>query len=391
MSKIKMRCVTCGKWFQSANAKEVTCPDCTQKARKEKQAAKNTPPVATRPAPVASPVQPKPAAAPRPKATQQGGTNSWLDQLNDVKIAEPEPPPRPKVSTPPRAREQRRDSQNDGMRGPQVAPPAARGPSRGPGAYQITGDARLSPNLGQRPQQPRPPMQGTPGQGPRPAKPWQKEGARGGFKGKPRPKGPRPAPAPKPKREKILPPPPFVPTPEQIHQVEERYQILAQPTEFDGIRTQIAQEVGIPKKAVKKIIKDLRDREQIPSWWELQTYKGSSEELDRIKATYLPYLPIPPVGVHKLLADALELKPGTVYQAIKTIRTEMNLPQYNDPTVHGEEMVKKFKPAEHSDSHSQPAQESLPFSESQLSPASPTESQGTLVPSTLEERTRTAD
>src|SRR5437588_10516617 len=44
MSKTKMRCITCGKWFQSANAKEVTCPDCTQKARKEKMAAKTTPP-----------------------------------------------------------------------------------------------------------------------------------------------------------------------------------------------------------------------------------------------------------------------------------------------------------------------------------------------------------
>src|SRR5258707_12199870 len=40
MSKIKMRCTTCGKWVQSANAKEETCPDCVQKARKEKLTAK---------------------------------------------------------------------------------------------------------------------------------------------------------------------------------------------------------------------------------------------------------------------------------------------------------------------------------------------------------------
>jgi hypothetical protein len=110
---------------------------------------------------------------------------------------------------------------------------------------------------------------------------------------------------------------------------------LASPTEFDGIRTQIARELSVPKKAVKKIIKELRDRQSIPSWWEIQTYKGTSEELDKIKSAYEPLLPIPPVGVHKIIAEQLSLKPGTIYQAIKAIRLEMNLPQYNDPVVHG--------------------------------------------------------
>ena len=74
MSKTKLRCNTCGKWFQSANAKEQTCPDCLQKARKEKQAAKNAPPTAmpagqgtgpgsSQARPVPPPPKPKPAAA----------------------------------------------------------------------------------------------------------------------------------------------------------------------------------------------------------------------------------------------------------------------------------------------------------------------------------------
>jgi hypothetical protein len=147
-----------------------------------------------------------------------------------------------------------------------------------------------------------------------------------------------PAP-PKPKREKTPPPEPFTPTPEQIKQVEERYATLAAPAEFDGIRTQIAKELSIPKKAIKKIIKDFRSRQHIPSWWELQTYKGSIEEMEKIKAVYQPYLPIPPVGVHKKIAETLSMKAGTVYQAIKTIRQELNLPQYNDPDVHEEELA----------------------------------------------------
>jgi hypothetical protein len=128
-----------------------------------------------------------------------------------------------------------------------------------------------------------------------------------------------------------------------VAQVEARYEELATPTEYDGIRTQIAKELGIPKKAVKKIVKEYRDREHVPSWWELQTYKGSAEELEKIKAVYVPYLPIPPVGVHKKIAEELDMKPVDVYQAIKAIRLEMNLPQYNDPSFHEEELAQLRK------------------------------------------------
>jgi hypothetical protein len=189
-------------------------------------------------------------------------------------------------------------------------------------------------------------MEGGGGRGPRPGGPGEprydrprqggpREGKPGG---KPKAKAPKPAKPPtppKPKKEKIPPPEPFKPTPEQITQVEERYLELAVPAEFDGIRTQISKELNIPKSAVKKIVKQLRDRKGIPSWWELQTYKGSDEELEKIKSLYEPLLPVPEVGVHKKIAEELSLKPGEVYQAIKAIRLAMNLPQYNDPALHG--------------------------------------------------------
>jgi len=89
---------------------------------------------------------------------------------------------------------------------------------------------------------------------------------------------------------------------------------------------------------VKKIVKELRDRQGIPSWWELQTYKGDAEELEKIRTLYEPYLPLPNIGVHKTIADELGIKAGEVYQAIKLIRQEMGLPQYNDPTLHGIEL-----------------------------------------------------
>ncbi len=192
------------------------------------------------------------------------------------------------------------------------------------GGYRVGGGMGLPDTIGQRPRQP---MEG-PNRGPRTDK------FRSGGKPKTK-KPPKPPAPPRPKKERTPPPAPFVPTPEQVAQVENRYLELATPTEFDGIRTQIAKELSIPKKAVKKIVKDLRDRQDIPSWWELQTYKGDEEELAKIKAAYEPLLPLPPVGVHKQIAEQLSLKPGVVYQAIKVIRQEMKLPQYNDPILHG--------------------------------------------------------
>ncbi len=365
MSKIKMRCTTCGKWFQSANAKEVTCPDCVQKARKEKLAAKTAPPSSSIKTPgqtgqgAASPSRPAP---PKPKTTS-GGTSHWFDSVEDVKVSEPEQPQRSKSSPSPAPRDTRGVSglERPGNRAPGTYREGSgrgpggyrdeRGPSsyregvnRGPGSYRPGGPG-ISGGLGQRPRQPmesgvvRGPRPGVSGE-PHPDR-YTPDGKKGGKPAQAR--APKPPTPPKPKREKIPPPAPFVPAPEQVAQVEARYLELAVPAEFDGIRTQIAKEISIPKKAVKKVIKDLRERQGMPSWWEIQSYKGDSEELAKIKAVYEPYLPLPPVGVHKKIAEELSLKPGETYQAIKAIRLEMNLPQYNDPALHGLEKIPRKK------------------------------------------------
>jgi hypothetical protein len=193
-------------------------------------------------------------------------------------------------------------------------------------------------------------MEGGFNRGPRPSPPGDARPNSKRDNKPPKAQTPKPQAPPKPKREKIPPPTPFVPTPEQIAQVEARYLELAVPAEFDGIRTQIATELSIPKKAVKKIVNDLRERNHIPSWWETQVYKGDSEELAKIKAAYEPYLPLPPVGVHKKIADELSLKAGIVYQAIKAIRLEMNLPQFNDPSLHGDELAARKQAQESKES-----------------------------------------
>ena len=363
MSKIKMRCTTCGKWFQSANAKEVTCPDCVQKARKEKLAAKTAPPAAPKISGQGSPgtgSSGRPSAVP-PKPKSASSTSRWFDSLSDVKVSEAEtPPPRSRPPSSPVPRETYGGAGTRGSSAQRDERSAGPGGYRGSGGYRGPGSYHNAPmsgsivgGIGSRPRQP---LEGvTPTRGPRPAGPpgdhridkYTVGGKRGG-----RPpmgqKKPRPATPPKPKREKIPPPEPFKPTPEQITQIETRYMELAIPTEFDGIRSQIAHELAIPKKAVKQVVKALREREHLPSWWETQTYKGDEEEKAKIKSAYEPYLPVPPVGVHRKIADELDLKPGIVYQAIKTIRAEMNLPPYNDPELHAaefEEIKRKAREA----------------------------------------------
>jgi hypothetical protein len=348
MSKNKMRCITCGKWFQSANVKDVTCPECVQKARKDKLASKAAPPAAQKPGQAApgavSPARPN-IAAPKQKPVSSS-TSHWFDSINDVKVSEPDPPQqRPKLSPSPASRDAQGGASNRGSAGQreEAAQGGSRGPGsggnyRGPGAYR---NAPLSGSIvGGISQRPRQPMEG--------GAPARSGGEHridkyhvGGKKGeKPTTsKRPKTAPPPKqPKREKIPPPEPFKPTPEQVAQVEARYlELVTAQGEFDGIRSQIAQETSVPKKTVKQIVKNLREREHIPSWWETQIYKGDSEEKEKIQAAYQPYLPVPPVGIHRQIADELDLKPGLVYQAIKTIRQEMNLPQYNDPSFHAAE------------------------------------------------------
>jgi hypothetical protein len=370
MSKTKIRCNTCGKWFQSANAKEVTCPDCLQKARKEKMAAKAAPPSAGKTAPGAEAPSRSVPPPPKPKPAESG-TSHWLDTQGDVKVAQPDQPTRPKIPSSPAPRDNRGAPERD-RGGYQSTGPGGyrdrdeRGPSgpggyregnyrspggyregnyRSPAPYRVGGGMGIPDTDTQRPRQPMPGPGGP--RGPRPSGPGEQRPDKGPG-GKPagqKQKTPKPKPEtpPKPKREKIPPPAPFKPTEEQIAQVEARYQELAVPTEFDGIRTQISKELSIPKTAVKKIIKDFREKQDIPSWWDLQTFKGNEEELAKIKAAYEPHLPLPPVGIHKQIAEELSLKPGDVYQAIKTIRLEMNLPQYNDPALHGLELKPRKK------------------------------------------------
>lgn len=140
-------------------------------------------------------------------------------------------------------------------------------------------------------------------------------------------------PAKSPKRAPSLP----ELTEEMRARIEERYLELANPVEYDGIRTQISAELNVPKVLIKQAVRDLRVRLQLPSWWELQSYRGTDRELDRVRDLYVPYLPVPPIGVHRQIAEQLGLDSLAVYRAIRRIRAELRLPRFNPIEAHKSE------------------------------------------------------
>ncbi len=286
--KIKMRCARCGKSFRSASQKQTLCLDCEAKARQERAAtrAQGAKPAAqTQPALVAPPKIVGPGAGilvPGMKPTQTS-VPPETGPLGAAALAA-ERTQRPAPTRAGAHHEQQSKHETHGH------------------------DTRHGHEVHERS-----------GHG---------EHAHTTTTGSNRAKAAREA---KPTRPAA---PAVTLTDELRAQIEARYLELANPVEFDGIRTQIATELGIPKTLIKRAVLDLRTRMQMPSWWELRAFTGSAEELDRIRQAYLPHLPIPAVGIHRQIASDLGLDPVTVYQGIRHIRAEMRLPQYNPPDAH---------------------------------------------------------
>lgn len=290
--KVKMRCARCGKSFKSSGAKQTLCPDCDAKARNERAASKSAGP---------KPASAVPAQPQAPKIVGPGAS-ILVPGLVASRPATPE------------------ESGTSGERRPERGTPAATGDMRGrPGHTPHPAHAPSTPPGSSRASHGEQTAHDTPQRKVRTAE----------LQSQPKvhkePKQPRSA------------TPAIELTDELRQKVEQRYLELANPVEYDGIRTQIAGELSIPKALVKKAVLELRARMQMPSWWELQSYTGGNSDLERIRRAYMPLLPVPEIGVHKTIAAELGLEPGVVYQGIKRIRAEMRLPRYNAPELHGGE------------------------------------------------------
>ena len=326
--KDKMRCARCGKTFKPARSSQTLCDQCEKQERAARAAAKATNVTSTRPgASVTQPVRIVGPAAnlldPTAPSAPTGAPPPDTGLFGSAAIREEQRREQQRRDEQRRAEERARDEQRARERAQAQAERRPRGlhddrQSHPSGAYSPNGPKRS---------------------------------------GKPAaPRGERLAPAPRAPKAPRTVVPQFEMTDELRAKIEARYLELAQPIEFDGIRTQIASELNVPKSHVKHVVAELRSRMQLPSWWELQSYSGAETDLERIRMAYLPHLPVPEVGIHKTLAESLNLDPRTVYQGIRRIRAEMRLPQYNAPETHGDIPLNHRTSAGQSAQVDQPAQ-----------------------------------
>ncbi len=311
--KDKVRCARCGRMFKPTKSSQTLCEACEKQERAARAAARNSGVSATRvSAPAAGPVR---IVGPAANLIDPTATNASAANV---------PPPDTGLYGTAAIREEQRQAQQRREEQRQ-AEARAREEQRAREFAQRREEARSHDRNGQH-------DRGAHGHG----APRDQRDPRDLKRG-PKPSAPRserPTQAPRPPRQPRVAPPRIELNDELRARIEARYLELAQPIEFDGIRTKIAAELGVPKSIVKRAVAELRERMQLPSWWELQAYAGAESDLERIRRAYLPHLPLPEVGIHKSLAEELALDPRSVYQGIRRIRAEMRLPQYNAPEAH---------------------------------------------------------
>src|SRR5690606_13023180 len=56
----------------------------------------------------------------------------------------------------------------------------------------------------------------------------------------------------------------------------------------------------------------------------------SPDQLMAIESLYEPYLPLPPIGIHKILAKQLKMDEWRVHVAIGLIRRQKNMDRWNE-------------------------------------------------------------
>ncbi len=314
--KDKMRCARCGKTFKPARSSQTLCDQCEKQERAARAAARNVGGgAAIRPSSI-------PAAQPVKIVGPAAGLLDPSAAASVVSGPSVVPPPETGLYGSAAIREeQRREQQRREQQ---------RREEQRHAEERARDEARRAHQERAREEQRRA-EEHTPHGGAHAGAPNARRGPKPNA-----PRGERPAPTPRAPKVPRPAPPRFELTDELRAKIEARYLELAQPIEFDGIRTRIATELEIPKSAVKRAVADLRTRMQLPSWWELQSYSGAETDLERIRMAYVPHLPVPDVGIHKTLAEELNLDPRTVYQGIRRIRAEMRLPQYNAPEAHGD-------------------------------------------------------
>ncbi len=118
--------------------------------------------------------------------------------------------------------------------------------------------------------------------------------------------------------------------PELLAEIEKRYRACL-PLPNPDFHTVVGEELNMDPMKVFFGVNLIRQKMNLPKV-DLPKHPlaVSSDQLQAIQMLYEPYLPTPPIGIHKIVAKQLRIDEWRVHVAIKLIRKSRNLPQWNE-------------------------------------------------------------
>lgn len=119
-------------------------------------------------------------------------------------------------------------------------------------------------------------------------------------------------------------------TKEQLVQIEQMYK-QALPLPNPDIHEVIGQQIALAPSKVFFGINLVREKMKLPRLeYPKRKLAVSPEQLMAIETLYEPYLPLPPIGIHKIISKQLRLDEWRVHVAIGLIRKNRNLARWNE-------------------------------------------------------------
>jgi hypothetical protein len=120
-------------------------------------------------------------------------------------------------------------------------------------------------------------------------------------------------------------------TKEQLAEVEKRYR-AALPLPNPDIHETIGEAIQLEPSKVFFAINIVREKVlKLPKLlFPKRKLAVSPDQMAAVEALYLPFLPTPPIGVHKILAKQLKIDEWRVHVAIGLVRKSRNLARWNE-------------------------------------------------------------
>lgn len=117
---------------------------------------------------------------------------------------------------------------------------------------------------------------------------------------------------------------------EVLLEIEKRYKVML-PLPNPDAHIKIGEELNLDPKKVFFGINLIRQKMKLPKIdFPKRPLAVTEDQLTAVKALYEPFLPVPPIGVHKILAKQLKMDEWRVHVAIGLIRKQLAIPRWNE-------------------------------------------------------------